>query len=125
MVRFRWFSAVVLCTCLVAGCGKSLPTLEGFDKEAWITDPNGCLQKRKVMSERIRSEKDKLLALDEMKIVALLGKPDANQLYKRNQKFYHYYIDPAPSCTGGTGNAALKLVVRFNAMGLAKEVYLE
>ena len=123
MVRFRSFKVIFLLVFLAAGCGKSLPTLEGFDKEAWISDPNGCLKKRKAMSDLIRQQKDKLLALDEMKVVALLGKPDANQLYNRNQKFYHYFIHPAPACTDA--DTPLKLVVRFNAMGLAKEAYLE
>jgi hypothetical protein len=123
MVVFRWLSLLLLVS-LVTGCGKPLPTLEGFDKEAWITDPKGCLGKRKAMTERVRSEKEKLLALDEMKIVALLGKPDVNQLYKRNQKFYHYYIDDSSQC-GGVGGTSSKLVIRFNAMGLATEASLE
>ena len=76
------------------------------------------------MTESIVSQKNKLLALSEKQVVALLGKPDQNELYKRNQKFYSYFITPASSCNHATTTAKV-LRVRFNAMGLAKEVNIE
>jgi hypothetical protein len=60
-----------------------------------------------------------------MQIVKLLGKPDRNELFKRNQKFFLYFIDPAPECVPGDSAVVQKLVIRFNAMGLAKEVAIE
>jgi hypothetical protein len=77
------------------------------------------------MADAIRSQKDKLLALDEMEIVQLLGKPDENELYKRNQKFYYYYLTPSESCASDEGLKSSRLVIRFNAMGLAKEITIE
>ena len=123
MRKYRLFSIAITVIAL-AGCGKPLPELENFDKKSWIQDPKGCLGKRSKMLDVVEAEKDKLLALDEMKIVALLGKPDANQLYKRNQKFYHYYIDASIACSEVPAYGK-KLVVRFNAMGLANEVAIE
>ncbi len=72
-----------------------------------------------------------MLALDEMAIVSLLGNPDQNELYKRNQKFYTYFLQPGPGCAaanaapGDRDAAPKKLVIRFNAMGLAKEIIVE
>jgi len=108
-------------------CGKDLPLLDGVDKKSWAADKNGCELKRSEMSNAIRSQKEKLLALNEMQIVQLLGKPDENELYKRNQKFYYYYLKPARECGAAFDNQATdtKLVIRFNAMGLAKEVTIE
>lgn len=75
------------------------------------------------MIDAIKKEKQKLLALDEMQVVELLGSPDRNELFKRNQKFYYYFLEPAPECDVH-GESPLKLSIRFNAMGLAKEVLI-
>ena len=77
------------------------------------------------MKEAILSQKEKLLALSELDIVDLLGKPDQEELYKRNQKFYYYFIEPSEECNLGSQEKSLRLVIRFNAMGLAKEIVTE
>lgn len=59
-----------------------------------------------------------------MEVVTLMGKPDQNELYKRNQKFYYYYLTPGPACST-PDSAATRLVLRFNAIGLAREVSIE
>jgi hypothetical protein len=105
-------------------CGKPLPELEIADMEAWKADKNGCGNKRSSMIDAIKKEKPKLLALDEMQIVKLLGMPDRNELFKRNQKFYYYFLEPAPECAAH-GDKPVKLSIRFNAMGLAKEALIE
>lgn len=124
MHKFKWPSLAVL-TLLFISCGKPLPSLEGIDEQAWKDDKNGCGNKRSSMVSAIQAEKEKLLALDEMKIVKLLGKPDRNELFTRNQKFYEYFLQPSPECRADSSQTALKLVIRFNALGLAKEVAVE
>ncbi|HYC85160.1 MAG TPA: hypothetical protein VEB86_08050 [Chryseosolibacter sp.] len=123
MTAYRWLKVAMIAV-VIASCGKPLPELDGFDKVKFAEDRNGCLGKRLLMTDALRRQKDKLLALDEMKIVAVLGKPDHNELYKRNQKFYHYYLSPSADCAAAD-TGSLKLVIRFNAMGLAKEVAVE
>jgi hypothetical protein len=66
----------------------------------------------------------KLLRLTESEVIEVLGKPDGNELYKRNQKFYYYSVTPGVSCPAGN-QPSERLVVRFNAMGICKEAYLE
>ncbi|HEX6892106.1 MAG TPA: hypothetical protein VF141_15470, partial [Chryseolinea sp.] len=61
--------------------------MEGIDVTTWKNDKKGCAGERLEMKEAILSQKDKLLALSELDIVDLLGKPDQEELYKRNQKF--------------------------------------
>lgn len=109
---------------IITGCGKAIPTLEGIDHDSWKQDKNACGQYRSTVVASIDSQKDKLLALDEGQIVELLGNPDRNELYKRNQKFFYYYLKPSPDCPSSTAET-LRLAIRFNAMGLAKEVSLE
>lgn len=120
---FKQFSALVL-TLLIASCGKPLPELENLDLNAWKDDKNACGEYRVKNIESLRSQKEKLLALDESKIISLLGRPDRNELYKRNQKFFYYYLEPGPGCSSPTENAK-RLAIRFNAMGLAKEIAIE
>jgi outer membrane protein assembly factor BamE (lipoprotein component of BamABCDE complex) len=108
----------------LTACGKSLPTLDQVDLNEWKSDKNGCDYKRVGMIEAIRTQREKLQGLEELQIVALLGKPDQNELFKRNQKFFYYYLQPGKPC-GNDSIPPLKLSIRFNAMGLAKEVMVE
>jgi hypothetical protein len=106
------------------GCGKSLPDLESLNLTEWKNDKNGCGTYRAQHIEEIKTQKEKFLALDESQIIKLLGRPDRNELYKRNQKFYQYYLEAGSTCSNAKENP-LRLAIRFNAMGLAKEVAIE
>jgi hypothetical protein len=114
----------LLLSLLLIACGKPLPELNNIDLVRWKSDPNGCAGVRIQMTSSLQSEKKKMLGLNEMEIVDLLGKPDQQELYKRNQKFYRYYLQPGPHCST-PDSSAKKLVVRFNAVGLAKEINIE
>jgi hypothetical protein len=122
MSTCKWLSFFLILLCV--SCDKPMPTLEGLDLERWKEDKNGCQNLRTKMRTSIDQEKNKLLSLDQLQIVALLGNPDRNELSKRNQKFFYYFLEPAPSCNAGDSGAA-RLAIRFNAMGLAKEVAIE
>jgi hypothetical protein len=124
MVRFRLFSFLSFILLLNA-CGKRLPELKGIDRAQWIADPHACEGKRSKMIASLEMEKDKLLALNEMQVVEVLGKPDENELSKRNQKFYYYQLSPTLEFCNRADSIELKLIIRFNAMGLAKEVAIE
>lgn len=102
-----------------------MPELTDIDLAQWRTDKNGCGTYRSENIKSIQSQKDKLLALKEMQIVDLLGRPDRNELYKRNQKFYYYYLTAAPECANYDASNSMRLAIRFNAMGLAKEIMIE
>jgi hypothetical protein len=104
----------------IMACGKPLPDLAPIDLVLWKDDKGGCKHTRLSMLEELKIQKDELKGLSEKGIIELLGRPDHNELYKRNQKFYYYDIDPGKSCTeAATGK---QLVIRFTAMGYAKEV---
>lgn len=106
-------------------CGKPLPKLDGIDLQAWKDDKDGCAGRRISMITVMDAESKKLLALDEGEIISLLGRPDENELYKRNQKFYYYFLEPSKQCSDTINSTPKKLVIRFNAIGLAKEVAIE
>jgi len=110
---------------LLFSCGKSTPTLDDIDLKLWIADKNGCLGKRSSMKKSIDAQKTKLLGLSEVQVVDLLGNPDHNELYKRNQKFYYYSILPSAECNLTKTNDPEELVIRFNAIGLSSDVSVE
>lgn len=109
---------------LVISCGKVSPTFEGIDLSQWKEDKFGCKGVRLAARDQFVQQQEKLKGLTEAEIIALLGRPDHNELYKRNQKFYHYFIASQEKCPE-TKSATLKMTLRFNAMGRAKEVAFE
>lgn len=98
--------------------------MKDVDLVAWRSDTQACNGKRSPMSQAIQDQKNKLLGLDEIGLVSLLGKPDRYEIYKRNQKFYYYFLEPSEKCATPRPGAR-RLVVRFNAVGLANEVTIE
>lgn len=76
------------------------------------------------MTGRLMDQKAELLALSELDIVELLGRPDQNELYTRNQKFYFYFLTPSSSCDT-PAEKPQRLMIRFNAVGLAQEILVD
>jgi hypothetical protein len=118
------FSRLSFIFLMLMSCGRPAPSLEGLDLETWKSDKDGCLGKRISMLAALQNQKEKLLGLSENQIMDLLGRPDQNELYERNQKFYTWFLLPAPTC-GEPIDSTKKLIIRFNAIGLAKEVAME
>lgn len=106
---------------LLLSCGKPVPSLEGFDAQQWKNDPSGCRGERVKLESALTSGIERIKGLSESDINAFLGKPDRNELYERNQKFYHYYITAGPACETKSASPR-KLTIRFNAMGYAQVI---
>ena len=53
-------------------------------------------------------------------IESYLGKPDAQELYNRSQRYYIYFMEPGPKCDSPKENPQA-LFVRFTAVGIASE----
>lgn len=114
----------ILALLIVGGCSKSLPSLNGIDLAAWKDDKNGCRGVRAKAIEALDLQKEKIKALSESQVADLLGKPDRTELYRRNQKFYTYYLEPSEKCEPSVSTSK-KLIIRFNGMRMAKEVEIE
>lgn len=117
----KWLLLSVVC--LVFSCGKPLPDLSPIDLAQWKEDKGGCNQIRSSFLTELTQQKDELKGLSEGDVIKLLGRPDRNELYKRNQKFYYYDLEPGKVC--GSTLLNQQLILRFNAMGMAKEVSIE
>ncbi|MDZ7647945.1 MAG: hypothetical protein U5K54_12640 [Cytophagales bacterium] len=95
MKKYLWLSVVVI----ISSCGKPLPDLSPIDLAQWKEDKDGCQNIRKRFLIDLTSQKDELKGLAEGDIIKLLGRPDRNELYKRNQKFYYYDLEPEDLAT--------------------------
>ncbi len=113
----------ILFILFITACSKPLPSLDGIDLKTWKEDKNGCLNNRSQFIAQLEKQKEKLKSLDQTEIIQLLGRPDRNELYKRNQKFFYYFLEPGVLC--GIDKEPRRLSIRFNAVELAKEVVIE
>lgn len=115
-----WWCIILLCLINLASCG-SKKQIEGFDSEKWIGDKMACNNIRSTMRKDLLRIKYKLRGLNTDEIEDVLGKPDAQELYRRNQKYYIYYVDPAPECDNYDG-VSTKIYIRLTAVGIAHEI---
>lgn len=111
---------VLLFTALLfTSCYKQL-SLDGFEKEQWTAYAKDCSTYRVDISDFLIENQDVLLEGTQNEIESLLGKAEENELYQRNQKFFHYRLTPPDSC--GVYETHSFLSIRFNAIGRANLV---
>ena len=116
----------VIILLLSASCRPKREDFTGIDMVQWRSDNQACGDARIKSRDTFSTQKDKILSLSEWEVVRVLGTPDRQELSRRNQKFYYYYLEPHGACaTTDSTNKALRVAIRFNAMGLAKEVRIE
>lgn len=110
------WSSILLWSC-------SNTSIEGFDKEIWISDRWGCNSRRVAMAEQIILQKDKLRGKSQTEIRRILGKADQFELYERTQKFFHYYLTPGKNCNEAD-SIAKYLSIRFSPLDQASEIII-
>lgn len=77
------------------------------------------------MIKNVLAQKDNILGKSEHDVLKLMGRPDKNELYRRQQKFYIYYLEPGPLCESSqASDSASYLSMRFNATGIVKEIFV-
>ena len=108
---------------IITGCSNNISV--SFDNESWKLDSNGCQDKRIKIYQSIIEYQNEILGLTNKEIIKILGKPERNELYRRNQKFFIYYISPASKCNILNDEDTLFLFIRFNAVGLSQEVFVQ
>jgi len=110
---------------LLASCQTKVQ-FEQFDAAAWQSDRNGCTGLRTTLLPDLLLEKDKLTGLNQPSLSRVLGRPDHQELYVRNQKFFVYFIDPSEACRDQSGEEQPRqLHIRFNATGKVNEVSVQ
>ncbi len=118
MKKTLWLIIILL---INNSCYKQL-TLEGFDKEKWLTYDQNCSQYRLEIAQHIVDNQKILLEGTQNEIESLLGRAKEHELYSRNQKYFHYRLTPPDEC--GTQTTLTFLSIRFNALGRANLVQI-
>ena len=108
---------------MLIGC-KEQVSLPNVNEADWIRDEKGCTGLRIQQLTRMEEDRKLLKGLNQDEIIAVLGRPDQNELYKRNQKFFIYSITPHNCSEAADSLPRTYLSIRFNATGLAKEVVI-
>ncbi len=110
---------------LLLSCQKSID-LQGFDNQAWKQDAKGCQNKRLALFAEFEQKiKPQLKGLTEKELIDLLGRADKQELFKRSQKFYSYYIEAGNQCgQAAQANTARRLQIRIDAINQVSEIVL-
>jgi len=108
---------------VLPGCGMN--TSVSFNADLWKSDQYGCQLERLNLYGDLLDHQDELLGLNNRQIIKLLGNPERNELYRRNQKFFIYRISPSPACRVDYVGDSLFMFIRFNAVGLSQEVFIQ
>ena len=126
MKKRVFFVAVTTATLIVVllnGCvtkKKKIKRLDKFNSKLWISDKDGCRGDRLELKDQLLSVKHLMRGFKDNEIESILGKPDAQELYKRGQQYYIYFIEAGSKCTT-PAEKPLALFVKFSAVGLAVE----
>jgi len=118
-----FFTLITICTLTFISCNrkeKKADRLQKFNTELWRKDKNGCFGDRLKLKNTFLSIRHNLRGFKSSEIESLLGKPDAQELYNRSQRYYIYFLDPGPKCQNAKSNPQA-LFVRFSAVGIANE----
>lgn len=96
---------------------------ENFDNQAWKSDKNGCKGLRKTLVQEVLKRKKEIYGFTELEVIKNFGKPDINDLLRRQQKIYHYHLNHSEACSNDS--AILTLKMKFNAIDKVNEIIVE
>jgi len=112
---------VFLMTGLITSCKDEI-RIPNFEAERWKTDGNGCNGDRQKLLTPLIAGRSALIGRSEMEIKKFLGKPDANDLRPRGQKFFEYGVRGGTLCDPNSTAQPEILRIRFDALDRVTEV---
>ncbi len=121
MVKLSHCLLLLSLTLITSYCKPKAKDIPDFDEVLFQADRKGCHGERAQMRERLTQIDTALKGMSQKQIQATLGKPDRHELAPRSQKYFVYYIDPAPDCPNGAENP-FTMLIRFSAMDRSSEV---
>ncbi len=126
MIKRQPILLKLLMSLLIVGAFAQCGTQDQFgqlDLKKWRGDRGGCKGVRATLEPAFRAEVQNLKGKTANTLGEWLGRPDANVLADRNQKFYIYFFDRGPHCDQpGTKSSSRSVAIRFSAIGLATEI---
>lgn len=117
------YPKILLISLMVFACQAKVE-LNSVDTQKWRDDGMGCENYRNLAVKNLYNEKGKLIGLSPSEISDLLGSPNENEIYKRNQRFFVYYTGQGHQCSNENTKEPSSINIRFDAIDRANEVYL-
>lgn len=111
----------LLLTILLSSCYPKI-RIDGFSKEKWSAAFENCESSKVQLALLIIENENALLGKGQAEVKQLLGQPSEHELYRRNQKFFHYVLVPSDTC--GNIKVQKNLSILFDALDRAKEVMI-
>ncbi len=118
------YVTLLFLTFLILQSCTTNPDTGNLDTDAWKKDRDGCMGKRAEVLDDFMAVKENFKNVTENEVRALLGLPDAINLYDRGQKFLIYHIDPSEKCDQTTDQHR-KIVIRISSIHTVKGITLE
>lgn len=119
---FKYLCFVLLVLLVLAGCQQRIEP-GSFDTTVWKADPLACQGNRRQLVSQLEVLKPQLYRHSPREVMAVLGRPDAEELREGSQRVFLYYLEPGPQCKNRKAvSAANKVTVRFNALNQVSEV---
>jgi hypothetical protein len=116
------FAPLLLLLLLFVSCSEPA-RVEGFDSETWKSDKLACKGSRQQLADSFERIRRGLYGRTENDIKDILGKPDGEQLMKRGQRVFYYYLESGTQCSvKGKLSEANRAEVRFNALNRVSEI---
>jgi hypothetical protein len=113
---------LIILSAFILSCYPKIQ-IEGFEPEAWNKPFETCEDSKEALANLIISQQEKLLGEGQAEIKQLLGQPSEHELYRRNQKFFFYFLTPGDTCENVISHT--KLSIKFDAIDRAKELMIE
>ncbi len=108
---------------LASGCEPTPDQFGRLNLKKWRSDRGGCNGVRATLVADFRAEVQHLKGKTSNTLGEWLGRPDANILADRNQKFYVYFLTKGPQCDKpGAKSSSPSVAIRMSAIGLATEI---
>ena len=121
MRLFCWLALFGVLTFL-SSCNRKTE-IAGFNSQAWKADAGSCKNVRNGMLAEFEKAKPELFGLAEKEVKAILGRPDGEELFERNQRYFYYYIESGSHCqTKGKMSGANHIKIRFSALSKVNEI---
>ncbi len=107
---------------LLAAC-TTPESMRDFDSDTWKADKNGCEAKRTDLVPAFEKFRKDMIGKKEYLVRSVLGKPDKENLLKRSERIYYYYIEPGDQCQNKAElSDANRVEVRINSLGKVSSV---
>lgn len=123
----RNYLIIIFLLGILSSCDNQV-SIQNFDAAAWKSDPLGCQGIRKNLLESLEKGKNQLKSKNPNQILSLLGSPDKQELYDRNQRYYIYFYDKGTQCQKNAEpdlSQSPIIRIRFSAIDIVTEVVIQ